>query len=127
MQAAEKREQEQQKFLEKLHETAVTDDHGEYESGISVLKAVHLLIEIIIEERNGHVEATNSRIILILTSVLDDINDFARVPEEAAVLKYRLLELLLKDCFREAQSELLKIQVHEPKRLYAGHQATDEV
>ena len=123
MQAAQKREQEQQKFLEKLHETAVTDDHGEYESGISVLKAVHLLIEIIIEERNGDVETTNPYIIRIL----DDINDFARVPEEAAVLKYRLLELLLKECFREAQSELLRIQVHEPKRLYAGHQATDEV
>lgn len=122
-QAWQKREKEQADFLQDLHSRVCHDPEGEYLFDVAILNIARLMLRTVIEEINNCNRLANPEI----RWIVEDVNRFARTRAEAIILKHRLIGLLLISGFHGVDSEYLRQRVHEPERLYDGHQATDEV
>lgn len=119
MEAWQKREMEQKEFLKKLHRDAVHDDQGEYLEDDNILRVAKDLLEAVIydmihDNRSGY-------------PLSREINGFARTEAEGMTLKRRLLVMLIKSGFHDAESEHLRERAHEQEKLYEGHRAMDEI
>jgi hypothetical protein len=125
-----KREMEQQEFLEGLERECSHDSDGDYLPDSTILHQAELLINEILYElktsksswdigTGGDLNGT--------TLLIKQIDEFARTPEEAMVLKRRLLEKMIQYGFHDAEAAYLRQRVHQAKKLYNGHEAMDEV
>ena len=121
-----KRELEQQEFLERIEKRLLleNDGEGDYLSDPDILRHAEYLLASVREEMLGEsTRCTNERV----ATVIDEVNQFARTPEEGMALKKRMLEKLIQQGFTTASGVYLHQCTMEPKRLYEGHRAMDEV
>ena len=132
MEAWQKREAEQQQFLEELHreimdavETA-TEKMGESETQeyIHLLKTADFLLRALIRQGQGRQKDWRE---VFVNPFIEKIENFARTPEESKVLQERLLKKVLESGLTKIHGEYLHQSVHEPEKLYEGHKTMDEV
>lgn len=128
MRADEKREQEQQDFLDKLWSqqwrTRMDPANGLYHLHCMVLA----LAEYWRKTSNGDPgQIGRLRWQTSTGDVMKQIEEFGRTPEEVAHLVYRFFERLLPEAFRNSEIQYTRQMVLEPEKLYGGKRAEDEV
>jgi hypothetical protein len=119
MEAWQKREMEQGQFLEKLHRELTHDNEGDPLDDDNVLEVARELLIATIYEL-GHENLPRDE-------TWQQISRFARTQAEGMILKRKLLVMLIKSGFHDAESAHLHERVHEQEKLYDGHRAMDEV
>ena len=128
-----KRSGEQQEFLTSLRREACDAAEDQSERSVFFLFLVQELLKHFIAKSGAfvpplkHKTAESERIRGFCGEILAKIDAFSRTPEEAEILKKRFLESSLEFALSPVESAYLYQEVHEQKRLYAGHNAMDEV
>lgn len=135
--AWQKREFEQQELLNQIMQDARCAVREEDEDDVFFLTLTAELAGLLAIQRitgrggavpDGLTFTTNDQLAQSCVGrIKRTIDEFSRTPEEAAQLLGRLLVKFANSGLSDIGTAYLRQQVHEPQRLYDGHESMDEV